>query len=232
MKIEEILNNERQVSGDYHAAAGKAWRIHGEKDLLHSSLIYSVFEFRLAVERYVFELYLLMEIDQLLEINIPDEALKRFDNFKSLIRILHENAGNKFKLFRVLIFNRHVSEIYFQIPKKLSVPDIGKLSSFWHSLSEYCHKQYKLDNSWASEDWIKKGYKLINEVESYLIQISIIEAFGWVNKNSLGPELSQERERFLNDKEFTEERLTLRLTLMKPVLDLKAGVPTGILKIN
>jgi hypothetical protein len=219
MKLEELLENQRLVSGDYHATAGRTWRKFGENKLLHTPLVYSAFEFRLAIERYVFELYILMKKDDLLNGEVPNDALKQIDRFSNLVRLLHENAGNRFRLYRALLFNRIVAGLFFRMPRPLSIPDIGKFNAYWQRLSDYCHRQLKPAETWGSEKWIKKGYRLVSDVENYLYEISVRENFGWLEKTSLMKELSDERERFLNDKSVTEQSLKVRLEIMGPTLD-------------
>ncbi len=230
MDIDDILKKPRQTSGDYHAAAGVAWRKYGEKDLLHSPLVYSAFEFRLAIERYVFEIYYLILRDELIsDDDLTDENLKKIDNFSSLIKLIHENAGNKLKLYKAFIFNRVFAKIFTPLPKRLSVPDIGKLHKFWQKLSDYCHRQLQPEITWDSDDWIKKGYELLGDVESYLWEISIKEEYGWVSKPSLTPDLQEEREKFIDDRHMTEKQLELRMKLMKPALDYRAGIPINLI---
>jgi len=233
MKLSEILEKPRHTSGDYHVVAGQTWRRHGEKDLLHSPLAYSVFEFRLAIERYVFEIYYLVLRDKLISGgDLSDEDLKKIDSFSNLIKLLHENIGNKLILRRAFIFNKVFAKVFTPLRKRLSVPDIGRFHKYWQQLSKYCHRQLKPGITWESEEWIKKGYKLLNEVESYLWEISVKEGYGWVSKTSLTSDLQEERERFINDLEITEGQLELRMKLIKPVLDLRAGIPINILFQN
>lgn len=229
MDVNEILHNNRSTSGDYHAAAGKAWRIYGEDKLLHTPLVYGAFEFRLAIERYIFELYYFMVEDGI----ITDESrnkneLLEISKFSSIIAIIHENAGNKLKLYRALLFNSAFAKIFTPINKSLSVPDIGKFHGFWSKLSEYCHRQLRPSNTWGSEDWIKRGYTLLNKVENYLIKISVEEVYGWVDKSSLVQELQELREDFIN-KNYSLKSLEIRMNIIKPVLEQRTSMkPKGI----
>jgi len=233
MELTEILREPRQTSGDYHAAAGMAWRRYGEKDSLHSPLAYSAFEFRLAIERYVFEVYYLVLRDKLISAgDLPDEDLGKIDSFSNLIRLLHENAGNKLRLRRAFIFNRVFARVFTPLLQRLSIPDIGKFHKYWQQLSNYCHRQLQPEITWESEDWIKKGYKLLNEVESYLWEVSVKEGYGWVSKSSLTSNLQEERERFINDPKITEEQLELRMKLIKPALEFRRGIQIDILFQN
>ena len=210
-----------------------AWRRYGEKNLLHSPLAYSAFEFRLAIERCVFEIYYLVLRDKLISGgDLPDKDLKKIDSFSSLIKLLHENAGNKLRLSRVFIFNRVFAKVFTPFRRRLSVPDIGKFHKYWQQLSNYCHRQLKLGITWESEDWITTGYKLLNEVESYLWEILVKEKYGWVSKPTLTSDLQEERERFINDPNITEAQLELRMKLIKPALDFRRSIRIDTLSQN
>lgn len=229
MEIKEILNNNRQTTGDYHATAGMTWRRFGESDLLHSPLVYSAFEFRLALERYVFELYHLMVIDGIIKnVTRTKEELLEVRTFSSIITLIHENSGNKLKLYRAFIFNRAFVKIFVPIKKALSVPDIGKYHKYWSKLSEYCHLQLKPTDTWDSNKWIEKGYALLKTVENYLIKISVEEEYGWVAKSSLVKDLSDLREEFVNDSNLTLKSLEIRMNIMKPILELRTGMHNKI----
>lgn len=230
MELTEILKEPRETSGDYHVAAGMAWRRYGEKDLLHSPLVYSAFEFRLGIERYALEIYYLILKDGLISgAGFTNEELKKIDRFSSLIKLLHENAGNKSKLFRAFVFNSVFTGVFSPLRKRLSIPDIGRFHDYWQRLSVYCHRQLQLKITWKSGDWIKKGYELLNEVESYLWEISVKEAYGWVSKSTLTSDLQDERERFINDPNITESQLKIRMQLIKPALDFRRSIRIDIL---
>ena len=85
------------------------------------------------------------------------------------------------------------------IHTKLSIPDIGIFHKYWSKLSEYCHRQINPTDTWDSKDWVKRGYLLLNDVENYLVKISVTENYGWVDKSSLVKDLSDLREEFVND---------------------------------
>lgn len=222
MEIKEILNNNRHTTGDYHGTAGMAWRCYGEVELLHSPLVYSAFEFRLAMERYVFEIYYFMVKDGIIidETRTKNELLE-ISKFSSVITLIHENSGNKLKLNRAFIFNRSFVKIFIPINKSLSVPDIGKFHKFWSKLSEYCHRQLKPSKTWDSDKWVKKGYALLNNVENYLIKISVEEKYGWVYKSTLIKDLIDLRDEFINDNTISQKSLEIKMDIMKPVLELR-----------
>ncbi len=224
MNLEDIINTPRQTSFDFHAAVAQSWRRIGERELLHSPLIYSAFEYRLAIERFVFELYYLMKKENLLsKQGLSKKELQRIDSFSSLISIIYENSGNKLKLYRILSFNKAFSQVFTKLHRSLSIPDLGKLHKFWQCLSEYCHRQLEPPETWEDLEWVKKGYDLLNEVENYLWQICISEHFGWLRENSLPKELLDERGKYLCG-EITESQLKTRMEIIKPVLEFKKDI--------
>ena len=154
MEIKELLYNNRQTSGDFHATAGRSWRIHGESKLLHSPLIYSALEFRLAVERYIFEIYYFMVNDGIINDDSRSKSeLLDIKKITSVLTLIYENSGNKLKLYRAFTFNRTFSKIMTPIHTKLSIPDIGIFHKYWSKLSEYCHRQINPTDTWDSKDW-------------------------------------------------------------------------------
>lgn len=192
--IKNVITNPRRVSGDYHVATGSKWRKYGKGQLLQTPLVYSA----------------------------SDDDIPRIQRFRNLIRVLHEDAGNRRALYRALIFNRIFAKIFVSPGLHLSIPDIGKLSKYWGDLSDLCHRQLKPEESWNSLDWIANGYAFVKEAEDYLVDISVTQAFGWCDKNSLGADLASERESFVlgnND----EKSLETRMILMKPVIEMKSG---------
>lgn len=120
------------------------------------------------------------------------------------------------------------------MPKRLSIPDIGKLHKYWQKLSDYCHRQLEPKFTWDSNEWIEKGYELLKEVESYLWKISIEEEYGWVSKSRLIEELQDERTRFINDTNITEETIkNIRHDIgnNKVICALSGGVDSSVTSI-
>lgn len=224
MNMEDIINRERETTAKFHAVVAQSWRRIGEGRLLHSPLVYSAFEYRLAIERIAFELYWLMKREHLLpKGGFSKEELRKIQSFSSLVSKICQDSGSKLKLYRILSFNRVFSQIFTQLPQTLSIPDIGKLQNYWERLSEYCHRQLEPSKTWESSQWIKKGYSRLNEVESYIWQICVSERFGWLQEGSLPNELLKEKDKYMRG-ELNESQLKRRMELIKPVLELKKGI--------
>ena len=131
MTFDDIVINNRETNSSFHLKLAQNWRIRGEPKLLHSPLIYAAFEYRLAIERIVFELYFLMEKENLLPGKLFSKAeLKKVDSFSSITKIIFQNAKNKNLLFRALIFNKTFASVFALSKAKLSLPDIGKLQKY------------------------------------------------------------------------------------------------------
>lgn len=76
MEVNKIVKKPRDVKANFHVELAQSWRRYGEPKLLHSPLVYSAFEFRLCIEKIVFELYYLMVTENLLEgETLSDEEL-------------------------------------------------------------------------------------------------------------------------------------------------------------
>ena len=64
------------------------------------------------------------------------------------------------------------------------------------------------------------GYKLLNEIENYMWEMTIKNDLGWLEIKSLAPALKDERDLFLNGK-INEKELYNRMKLIKPVLEFR-----------
>jgi len=214
MPIQDIIDNDREVNLEYHLVTAREWRQYGEPDQLHSPLIYSAFESRCAIERFVYELFVMMNRDDLLQGNLD---IDRAERFSSLMTIIHERAQNRGRLYRMLRFNfiyvRHMMKLNVDI----SIPSLGVLQNFWHQLSDYCHKQMLPDQTWNSEEYVSEGYELLNEVENYFYEHLSERRFGWLRINTIPQEAQDFRLQFINE-EISESQLIGYFNLMRPVL--------------
>ena len=216
MRIDKTINGQRKVCADYHLMAAFSWKEYGKNKLLHSPLVYAAFEYRCAIERVIMELYLIMQHEM-----TDIEDLSKYERISDLIKKVHElGGGTKRMLYRVLKFNSIVSEFVMIQGKTLSVPDLGKLHKLWQKLSRYCHRQAKPMDSWDSKDWVAKGYKLLDEVHSYLHVILKEHLFGAMPEKGMPVEVIEAKSDFVKEK-INEEGLRTRLMLMEPVLEAR-----------
>ena len=215
MAIEDYINNKREVTLEYHLLAAREWRRYGEQDQLHTPLIYSAFEYRCAIERFVFEIFVLMNRDDLLEGSLD---INRVERFSSLVTIIHERAENRGRLYRMFRFNYLYVRHMMRLNVDISIPNLGTLKQFWQRLSDYCHKQMLPNETWDSKDYVQNGYQLLNEVEDYFYQHLHERRFGWLRIESIPQEAQDYRLQFINE-EITEDRLLTFFNLMRPILE-------------
>ncbi len=207
------IEQKRQTGSDYHIISARFWMKKGINEEYHTPLVYAAFEFRCAIERVIFELFVLMRT-----VGITDIEIEKIGSLKGLINTVNDLAGgNKKKLMRILLFNR-ISMEFSGFPKKLSIPDVGKLHKFWSKLSEYCHRQIIPDSTWDNPDWISKGYTLLEEVDNYLSLILYEQAFGFLSEENMPDEIKEQKQLFINGN-IDESQLRMRFKLMQPVLE-------------
>lgn len=215
-----MLNINQVIEGsfDYHAFMGKKWRDAGKQNQLMIPLLYGALEYRLAIERFVFELYYLMNKDKLIINNvINEEQLKRISRFKSLVSVLHEDTGNRKILRRCFLYNHIHFRVLEDLNFDLAIPNIGTLDDFWQRLSDICHYQPSPNNSWYSEKWISRNYKLLDEIEDYIYHLVIKNKIGYINPSTMPTELKELRLEFIKEN-INEDSLKRRLLIMKPII--------------
>jgi len=67
------------------------------------------------------------------------------------------------------------------------------------------------------DEWLLHGYQLLNEVESYLWEITVKSHIGWVQSYAMQPEMCQAMEDFV-DERIDQTTLETRLNLMSPII--------------
>jgi hypothetical protein len=213
--LQQITREKRLVTADYHVIVGRSWRLIGEPELFHSPLAYSAFEFRCAIERFLFELLWLIRS---MKLSAADRrAAGRLAN---LVKTILQIEGGEHLLKQKLIFARiAASEIGVPQREWPAVVDVKELERFWNKLSTYCHRQLKPGESWESrgEAWLRQGYILVRDVENYLWDAMVKSRIGWVPVGSLPPEMVQARDDFISGR-IDEPTLRTRMRLMAPVL--------------
>ncbi len=232
--IDELVLKNRSTTADFHVVAGRSWRIIGEEQKLHSPLAYSAFEFRCAIERYLFELLWLVFGG-----NLTRKQEKAAANVANLIRELvrREGGSNPTKRFEVFERKQLFSRIFSKgigMPRHdwPGVVDLKQLERHWTKLSEFCHRQLKPKKTWEAmgDAWVQKGYVLLNEVESYLWKMMVDAGVGWVNTGSLPSEMVQARNDFISGK-IDEDDLLTRMDLMAPILKRRENIDRLFLKL-
>jgi hypothetical protein len=215
-EILKSLSGKRGNSAEYHCSLGQKWRKYGEPDKNHNALVYAAFEFRLAIERIVFELHALIRSLS----HIPDDEVDKYESITNNITYLMEIVSNQKNLYRLLKFNSIWFHEVTHYRGELSIPDIKILKNFWHGLSDYCHMKIKPDATWESPEWITKAYTLLNEVEKYLWEIKVQNHFAFPRLQSWQPEVLDLLDMFVRE-EIDERGVITRLRLMSPVIEAR-----------
>ncbi|HAB50714.1 MAG TPA: hypothetical protein DCE80_00815 [Ignavibacteriales bacterium] len=209
----EFIKEQRANDAGYHLILGQKWRRFGEPSKLPSPIVYSSIEFRLSIERIVFELYALMKKLKY----ISEEDAKKYESLTSVITQIMEIVGNSRNLYRILKFSAMLFDDDSQLIVKLAIPDVNKLKKYWYALSDYCHMKVNPENTWLSKEFVKKGYEILNEVETYLWDIKVRKHFGFYQMETWQPEVVALADDYVNSK-IDDESVKTRLMLMKPVI--------------
>ena len=215
-KIEKLIIQNRSTLSSYHFKVAREWRILGQENKLHTPLSYSSFEYRMAIERFLFEFYFIMKgIDKFKK---GDE--KEASSIPKLISAIYKLTGKKEVFKKKLLFNRIIGEEVGLKGKDLPAYfDIDILISYWNKLSNYCHKQLSPKKTWdlMGNEWVISGYNLLDKVDDYLWNNMLINSIGWLREESLCEEQYIALCDFINGK-INEEILRIRIQLMLPIL--------------
>lgn len=209
MEILKSLKSPRNITADYHLAAAVEWLDLGERENLHSPLVYSALEFRNCLERVAFELLILYRGGQLTE-----EDERAADKIGNIIRYIVELNGPLHLLEKKMLFTKCVME-ESGIDIRIAVFDVGKITKYWQICSEYCHKFLKTKNSWENPEFVKNGYAKLNETKTYLY--SILNGHNRSNLTITDPDVLHLEKEFL-DRNIDEASVRMRAKLMQPVL--------------
>ena len=218
--LNDIVERKRSTSTDYHLLIARGWRRLGEPVLHHTPLAYSAFELRCAIERTLFEFLWLTQSQKLTEkdFNIANRV-------STLVKETLKRQGGLTALERKLRFARAFAQGIGMPPTDWpAVVDLKKLEKMWNALSEYCHRQLEPKKTWEAmgDHWVRNGYALLKEVESYLWDCLVSSKLGWIQPDSLPPEMVTAREQYLEGN-LDDRSLKIRMKLMEPVLEMRHG---------
>lgn len=212
----DFLYTPRENDSLFHILTARKWLEVGRKEKLHTPLIYSAIEYRLACERVLFELYLFLnnpsEFDR-------EEEKRNIKSTSGLISAIHRVFENKGVLKLAQIFNQVYASFLIKDEVNIAIVDTGKLHSYWNHLSDLCHMQIEPNETWESEDWIEKHYKKLEEIDEYLSTIfNNNTTIGWVQLNSIPEEALDVRKDFM-DRQINKKSMERRLKMVLNTLD-------------
>lgn len=188
--IEAIINTKIGVLSSNHLINAIDLKRYGIEKKIEKVLLYSALEFRLAIERYIFEWHFIIKYGK----GFTKSDERKAGDVKEMLKAIKNNAGGFDKYERVLFFNRLWCK-YSGLPqdKWTSVVDFKKLERFWAKLSDYLHM--KLEEFKIEE--VNLGYKLLDEVEAYLWNNLRYSSQGWVREDTLTEEMVNIRNKYI-----------------------------------
>ena len=206
-----LLEERRQVTFDWHIAQVIKWLKFDNGRMLDSVLVYASVEARCAIERYLFELLILLEHPA----NLTQEQERKCRSKEGMLKVMKDIEPQYMKR---AIFTNLISSVASVWPKVVII-DFKFLNRMWHSLSEYCHKQLRPEESFDSENRVfqKKGFAEIRDLVDRFMKWEYAAAFGIVDKSSIPPEVWDVYEKYAKD-EIDEREAKTMLDLMEPVL--------------
>jgi hypothetical protein len=205
-----FLEEKREVTYYWHIVQVRKWLKYDNGRKLDNALVYASLELRCAIERYLFELLVLLKKG-----NFTAEEVRRCKSKDGILDVIRDTEPYYVKR---ATFTNLIASVDPKLPKVVII-DIKYLIRMWHTLSLYCHKQLKPKESFDSPNhqFQKKGFELINDVVITFMEWERIGAFGIIDKESLPPETRGVYEKYINDQ-IDEGQAKRMLNLMTPVL--------------
>lgn len=210
-----FLEENRQVNFDWHIARVSRFLQYDNNRNLDNILVYAAVDLRIAIERYLLELLVLLRMNGTDgEIFTPQEK-RRIRSMKGIFALMQETDPFYRKTFR---FTQLLCEFTPELPP-LSIIDTAYLRRKWEELSNYCHKQLDPADTFTSQDqeFQRNGFALIREVLDRFWNWGQGRATGIISKSSMDEETLGVYNRFIND-EIDENQVRISLRIMEPIL--------------
>lgn len=205
----EFLEKARQISFDWHITQVLKWLKFDNGRHLDSVLVYASVELRCAIERFWFELLLIL--DQ----NLTPEEEARCRSKDGILQLIKEKEPYYIKRAR---FTNLIASVTSGIPQVVIV-DFKYLIRKWNELSDYCHKHLRPAEAFRSpnREFQAKGFEVINDVVNRFKEWLSQAAFGIISKEKMAPETKSVYEKYIKD-EIDEGQAKRMLDLMTPIL--------------
>jgi len=213
MEENPINTYKRNVDLSNHIQLGAYW--FEKINTNNHSIVYCAFEFRLAIERLTYQIFVMAHRNKILSGEIDPSSAK---DFKDAIRLIYENQGNRKNLYNHYKFTQIYVKNAFGLERITSIPDFSVLINFWHKLSELCHYHDIQEKTWGNTDWINSQISLLNSVDEYFKSILSIERVGWLRIESMPEALQDVYIKFIKS-EYTEEQVIRCIIITKPIVE-------------
>ncbi len=206
----ELLENPREVSFDWHITQVLRWLNFDGGRHLDSTLVYASVDLRCAIERFLFELLLILK-DQ----NLSPTDESRCRSKDGILKLIKETEPYYIKRAK---FTNLVASVTPGMPNVVIV-DIGYLVRKWHELSEYCHKHLRPAEAFGSpnREFQQKGFEIFSNVVSRFKEWLDQAAFGIMNTTSMAPETRNIYQKYIEDQ-IDEDQVRRMLDLITPIL--------------
>ena len=127
----------------HHIRQAAAWLTASADGENSAAISYAALELRFGVERLAVHYWAV-----LLDRKLEENDLREIESFKRIERRIYDLAGHQRLIDRHFDFLRVVlSALNVDVPFR--TPNIGQLSSYWHTCSEYCHIGWPLSTAVA-----------------------------------------------------------------------------------
>ncbi len=211
-----FLEATREVTFDWHIVQAKKWiEFDGGREL-DSTLVYAAVELRAAIERYVFELLYLLK-----EGELSGDEEKRCRSITGIFALMQETDPF---YRRTIEFTKLVVSITPGLPE-ITVVDTAYLNRKWQNLSEYCHMQFRPEETFGSPSrkFQKQGFALIREVIQKFHDWKVESNCAVLARSSLPEEVRDVYDKFIHEKIDVGQAKRM-LDLMEPVLRARLGL--------
>lgn len=158
-------------------------------------LIYAALEYRMCIERILFEYLIVMRTKNLSK---SMEKLYRIHDLRKAILTLEPD-------FILKIDFTNLCMQAADLPGEIQVPDLNKLDQLYGRLGNYLHAPKKPHKTSADQNWWEKLFNLIIEVECYA-GLLLVNPIGAMKLNAQGLTLFQQyRSGQISKKELREK---------------------------
>jgi hypothetical protein len=208
-----FIEQPRQVTFDWHIAQVLKWLKYDNGRHFDSVLIYASLELRSAIERYIFELLVLLKKGIL----SPDEQ-ERCRSIKGVFDLMRETD----QYYRQTVeFTKLIASVTPGLPE-LTIVDTAYLRRKWQDLSNYCHKQLDPSESFESpeREFQNQGFELINEILAKFNDWKFESVCGIILPDSMPSETKDVYDKFVAG-EINGNQARRMLDVMLPILNAR-----------
>ncbi|MDO9625160.1 MAG: hypothetical protein Q7J46_14350 [Pseudomonas sp.] len=165
------FTGQRASDLNHHWELGNNWLKKARDCESSIAASYAAFEFRLALERLAFQYWFQLEGEHA----TMEDAIHASHSLKRMEQFIYRVGGNQLRIDRQFDLVR----IFFDelgIERSFATPQVGQLSSHWHTCSDYCHIGWTIFQE-ALEDRLEV-YDKLGMIADYL-RVQIDGIIGW-----------------------------------------------------